>query len=460
MSANYVLIGEITTSVATASVTLSNIPQTGYTDIKIVTSTRLNNTDSPILVNFNGVTTGYSWRRIYGNGTSASSLSGSDAYFLHGNTSSTTANTFSNSEFYIPNYTVSQSKSISVETALETNGASGELFMLAALWANNASITTISMTPLTGSFVAGSTFSLYGIAALNVTPTVLPKASGGDIVVNDGTYWYHAFLSSGVFAPSSNLSCDTLVIAGGGGGGLNLGGGGGAGGLRYATQSLVATNYSVTVGAGGAGGILGGGSAVNGSNSIIGSITSTGGGAGGDSADTNATASSGKAGGSGGGATGYYTDTTYPGGAASPSGQGNAGGSATGNKTPPFGNGASGGGGGAGAAGSNSATSAPFFGGNGGNGLSTYSSWGSATNTGENVSGTYWYAGGGAGSGASGTTRALGGNGGGGDGGIDGGVDSTDGSVNTGGGGGGSRGNNTNGKAGGSGIVIVRYTMA
>jgi len=462
MPANYVLLERITTTSTVASVLLDNIPQSGYTDLKIVMSAITTGSANNCSIAFNGSTANFSNRQLGGDGSSAYSASRNDNInAVLANGTSYTANIAASNEIYIPNYLGSNNKSFSSESATENNGTGADLVIRAHLWSQTTAINSVTIFAGngSGSFGANSTFSLYGIAAFGTTPTVVPKASGGDIVVNDGTYWYHAFLSSGVFMPSSNLSCDTLVIAGGGGGGLNLGGGGGAGGLRYATQSLIASGYSVTVGAGGAGGVLGGASAANGSNSILNSITSTGGGAGGDSAEDSPAIQSGKAGGSGGGGTGYYSNATNPGGAASPSGQGNAGGSGTGNKIPPYGNSATGGGGGAGVAGTNGGTG-PWAGGAGGNGLSTYSSFGAATLTGQNISGTYWYAGGGGGSGLSGTTQAAGGNGGGGTGGVDGGADSTVGLVNTGGGGGGSRGNNTNGKAGGSGIVIVRYTMA
>jgi hypothetical protein len=463
MPANYVLIGEQTVNVPVASVTFANIPQTGYTDLKVVMSARVSTAavQQVMIMVINSLTSGYADKFLYGSGSAAGSSTFGTANAFIGDTpaATATANTFGNHEIYIPNYTSTIAKSWYVESVAETNGSAAFMELTAGYNSTTSAISNLQFAPSAGNFVEGTTFSLYGIAALNITPTVVPKASGGDIVVNDGTYWYHAFLSSGVFMPSSNLSCDTLVIAGGGGGGLNLGGGGGAGGLRYATQSLVASGYSVTVGAGGAGGVLGGAASSNGSNSVLNTITSTGGGGGGDSATDSPAIQSGKAGGSGGGGTGYYSDAVNPGGAASPAGQGNAGGSGPGNKTPPYGNASTGGGGGAGVQGTNGG-SGPWAGGAGGNGLSTYSSFGAATLTGQNISGTYWYAGGGGGSGLSGTTQAAGGNGGGGLGGVDGGADSTVGSVNTGGGGGGSRGNNTNGKAGGSGIVIVRYTMA
>ena len=78
-----------------------------------------------------------------------------------------------------------------------------------------------------------------------------------------------------MFVPSSNLNCDVLQIAGGGGGGFTFNGGsggGGAGGIFYATaQSLISTNYAVTIGAGGP--QVYEGTQSNGNDSQFGSLT-------------------------------------------------------------------------------------------------------------------------------------------------------------------------------------------
>jgi hypothetical protein len=147
---------------AASTITFSSIPQ-GYTDLKLVLSGRTTGTDSPVKIEFNGVTTGYSWRRIYGNGSAASSLSGTDAYSLHVDTSSMTANAFSSSEVYIPNYTSSNQKSFSVDTALETNATAGELFMLACLSTTTSAISSIVLTHLNTNLTVYTTATLYGI---------------------------------------------------------------------------------------------------------------------------------------------------------------------------------------------------------------------------------------------------------------------------------------------------------
>ena len=101
-------------------------------------------------------------------------------------------------------------------------------------------------------------------------------------------------------------------------------------------------------------------------------------------------------------------------------------------------------------------------GGDGGIGSSAHSDWGLVTGTGENVSGTIYYAGGGGGGTYEGGTGGAGGAGGGGRGNYgQTNINNTSGLPTTGGGAGGSGRNaalaNTTPSLGGSGIVIIRY---
>jgi hypothetical protein len=123
MPANYVLLERIELNASAASVTFANIPQTGYTDLKVVASVRTSNASGTIgaFMQFNGLATNiYSGKAISGNGASASSYSPSNSSPYSGvtgdmNANSYTANTFSHAEFYIPNYTSSNNKSYSVD---------------------------------------------------------------------------------------------------------------------------------------------------------------------------------------------------------------------------------------------------------------------------------------------------------------------------------------------------------
>lgn len=473
MPNNYILLETIALTQSAASVTFDNLPTSGYTDLKVVTSLRGTSpfATMQLYMTFNGSTTGYSARQLYGDGTSATSAtlsnSGAAISIINMNTTQSTANTFSSTEIYIPNYRSSNNKSVSADSVTENNATGALAGMTAGLWSNSAAITSITFTNQSAdTFLANSTFSLYGVAALGTTPVLAPKATGGNRVENDGTYWIHTFLTSGVFTPQTNLTCDYLVVAGGGGGGRASGAGGGAGGYKTSiggsAMSLSVQNYPVVVGAGGVAmtsGVNPDGS--NGNNSSINSITSTGGGGGGGYNNGTAVTVAmyaGASGGSGGG--GWGNPSTGTGGAASPAGQGNAGGA--GNIGTGYGE-SSGGGGGAGGAGGNGQANNGICG-NGGVGLSN------------SITGTaVFYAGGGGGGYGSynyGTQSAgSGGNGGGGAGGTGvgssgtGTINGANGTTNTGGGGGGGSYSGTlttlgTAGTGGSGIVIIRYPIA
>ena len=272
-----------------------------------------------------------------------------------------------------------------------------------------------------------------------------PVAPTGGSITIDGAYTLHTFTEDETFTPNVTGNVRVLVIGGGGGGGIYAGGGGGGGGMVYNSAYGVTANtgIAITIGRGGNGnGISGSTSGENGVSTVFGVITAVGGGGG---AQYNV---QGVNGGSGGGA--GQSPNFYNGGTAT---QGTSGGG-TGYGHHGGSNGSidssAGGGGGAGAVGVDAISGKS---GNGGAGL--------------NISdiNTTTYAGGGGGGTRSGT-RGYGVNGGG-DGGDNNGSDlATAGTPNTGGGGGGGGGGGTcggpcqNGKAGGSGIVIVKYLTA
>jgi hypothetical protein len=456
MAQNYVLLERIELNASAASVTFSNIPQSGYTDLKVVTSARSTSGGAvaySMFMRMNNLTTSiYLQRALEGSGSGASSFSqsGVDTAVRVGLITGTgaTASTFSNSEIYIPNYTSANNKSVSIDTVAETNATTQYMNMIAYLINSTAAITdlTFSTEPAGGvTFAANSTFSLYGLAAVGTTPVIAPKASGGNIQT-DGTYWYHTFLSTGAFVPNQALSCDAIVVAGGAGGAHA---GGGAGGyLTFTSQALTAnTSYTTTIGAGSAG-TSGTVQSSNGSDSQFGSLTLVkGGGGAGVGGSYTPPRRDGKTGGSGGG--GAPDGSSVGIGGSPESGQGYAGGnSGTGAGTYP-----GGGGGGAGQAGATGVNATG--GGKGGNGLSSAITGGSTTGVGQNVSGTYYLAGGGGGGSDSGA--GAGGSGGGGAGAS---TTSTAGTINTGGGGGGSSNAGASSANGGSGVVIIRYTIA
>ena len=305
------------------------------------------------------------------------------------------------------------------------------------------------------------------------------EATGGT-VSDSGDFRIHTFTGPGTFSVTNAGSpdfgyVDYLVVAGGGG--AIASGGAGAGGFRVSNQwslpsptmsplaapsglTLAAGDYSITVGSGGS--PDGGGTPSSaGANSVFSNITSAGGAPG---VSHTGSFPAPQTGGSGGGGSGSgETNTTYPGSAGNQPpttpNQGNDGGGGQNTPNGAYGNGRhGGGGGGAGAAGETGNQSAN---GNGGVGSYVDVAWGpSIGETGPVTPARYLAGGGGGGYDTrGGSTGGTGGAGGGGTGGQTPQQDANAVVANSGGGGGaGTGGNvNTNGTAGGSGIVVIRY---
>ena len=148
-----------------ASFTLSSIPST-YTDIKVVISARVSSSATGgqlCYLVFNG--SGYPTSKwLIGSGSAASSNTRSDAYILEVDSATQTASTFSNNEFYFPNYAnTSYNKSFSVDSVVENNATAADSNLVAGIWASTSAITQLDIIPLSGTFVQYSTIYLYGI---------------------------------------------------------------------------------------------------------------------------------------------------------------------------------------------------------------------------------------------------------------------------------------------------------
>jgi len=159
------LIESKTLGTAAASIEFTSIPQT-FTDIiakiSVRQSSNFGNPYAPISFALNSSASNKTSRYLIGEGTGTSSPNYTE-FYLWTPSNSTTDNTFSNNELYIPNYTGSTNKSISIDSVTENN-ATGVLNAIGAgLWSNTAAITTLTFNSIAGNFEAGSTVSLYGI---------------------------------------------------------------------------------------------------------------------------------------------------------------------------------------------------------------------------------------------------------------------------------------------------------
>lgn len=161
----------------TNSISLSSIPQT-YTDILITGSLRDNASAVASNMNmvFNSNTSAiYSARRLYGTGSGAGSDSFSGLNSMPGvwiNSGTSTANTFNNFSVYIPNYSGSTNKSMSMDSVTENNATAVNHGPTAGLFASTAGITQIDISAGGNVFQQYSSVSIYGIL----------KGSGGATV--------------------------------------------------------------------------------------------------------------------------------------------------------------------------------------------------------------------------------------------------------------------------------------
>jgi len=169
MANTYTLISSNTLSTSAASVTFSSIPAT-FTDLVLRISARndraVTNGTLRLTINANSSSI-YSFTFLQGNGSAASSTRSpatthlSDIPLLG---SSATNNTFSSIEIYIPSYTASQKKPVSVFGVNETNATAIEMKVNAGLIDSTAAVSSIELTNVsTFQFISESSFFLYGI---------------------------------------------------------------------------------------------------------------------------------------------------------------------------------------------------------------------------------------------------------------------------------------------------------
>jgi len=173
MANTYTAIATVTVGAGGAStIEFTSIPAT-YTDLYVLLSLRDNRASTSgdnVKVTFNSDTSSvYSYRLLYGDGSSAGSASGSSeaqTRIQYASADNQTASTFGSLNMYVPNYTSSNAKSISSEGASENNATEAYMGLTAGLWnpATQAAITSIKFAPYNGTnWKQYSTATLYGI---------------------------------------------------------------------------------------------------------------------------------------------------------------------------------------------------------------------------------------------------------------------------------------------------------
>ncbi len=159
MPATYDPIATQTLGSAAASVTFSSIPST-YTDLIAVFSGASTGGFESVRVRTNGDTgSNYSRLLLIGTGSVAGiSRANNESYLILGAMNTTTSNTL----WQFMNY----SNTTTNKTVLtRTNVASNTVRATLGLWRNTNAITQLDFSASISTFIAGSTFTIYGIKA-------------------------------------------------------------------------------------------------------------------------------------------------------------------------------------------------------------------------------------------------------------------------------------------------------
>ena len=153
MASAFVALANITLSSAQSSVTFSNISG-DYRDLRMVNFVSSANGNQDIGVEFNGTTgTSYTYMAGFGSSTGSGFVSNLLGYV-------SSAGILHQIDLFDYSQTNKQKSGL-----VRYGGPSNFSASAAVRWANTAAITSIRFYLGTGTFAAGSSFTLYGVAA-------------------------------------------------------------------------------------------------------------------------------------------------------------------------------------------------------------------------------------------------------------------------------------------------------
>jgi hypothetical protein len=281
----YVALDTKTIGTAVSSITFTPIPS-GYTDLVMVIN-GATASDGSYRFQFNGDTgSNYSGTLLYGNGTNALSLRGSNETSAPGGRSGTSNST---SIIQFMNY----ANTNTFKTLIARGNNPGAILTAqVSLWRNTSAITSILISSEGGNLQVGSTFTIYGIKAVQVyTPSTIPSS----LNIGDQIYIAYSGSATTLAIPAGVNTCQLEVFGAAGGtaqGSTANGKGGYARGV-YTLGGGATTVYAYVGGQGAsrtastgsgtlAGGFNGGGNGFWASNTTNQGYASSGGGGGTD----------------------------------------------------------------------------------------------------------------------------------------------------------------------------------
>lgn len=150
-----------------ASITFSSIPQT-YAGLYLVVSGRTDraaNVSDAFRITASGAT-GYNIKYLYGSGSGTGSYGYSNLDGLTAAAANATSNTFGNASAYIPNYTSTSTKSVSLDGVGENNATEAYQQITAGQITTTSAVTSLTLASAFGTnLLQYSSASLYGITA-------------------------------------------------------------------------------------------------------------------------------------------------------------------------------------------------------------------------------------------------------------------------------------------------------
>jgi hypothetical protein len=167
-STSFESISTVTVSSSLSSVSFTSIPST-YSHLQIRLIARGSSSDSYFSLTFNSDTaTNYSWHQLYGDGSSAGASGGSSASSIVSAQFTNATSNFGAGVIDILDYTsTNKAKTIRTLSGFDANGSGKVLFRSGAWYKNTSSvydaITSITLTPVSGTVESNSHFALYGI---------------------------------------------------------------------------------------------------------------------------------------------------------------------------------------------------------------------------------------------------------------------------------------------------------
>jgi hypothetical protein len=214
----YVALATQTLSSAAASVTFSSIPQ-GYTDLVLVAQPAISsgNDNMRIRVGNGSVDTGsnYSYTALTGNGSTATSARAANETSILTDYNGYMQTTLGNNTKIINFQNYSNTTTFKTVLTRSNNAPTGTDAMV-SLWRSTAAINTMTLFISGGAanFAVGSTFTIYGIKAVQVyTPSTIPAS----LNIGDQIYVPYTGSATTLSIPAGVNTCQLEVFGAAGG---------------------------------------------------------------------------------------------------------------------------------------------------------------------------------------------------------------------------------------------------